>query len=195
LTALLFERHAAFERSHIRQAIANQESREMADHASAPPLLWWQDSDYGVSSNSLLEALVLGHICKGARALLDMSQNDLAEIADVSRRTIINIESGQITPDARTVIQIKDALRTKGVQVDLRSRRLALSLPLISVSSEVDQYVCSRSEITVGQTKDDQVLASMDALRRFIASMTATDGKFKEMVSDENFIEKRRVAR
>jgi DNA-binding XRE family transcriptional regulator len=113
----------------------------MVDESPGRLPLWWQDSDSGVASNALLQAQLLGHICRCARALLDISQNELANAAGVSRRTIINVESGEITPDARTIMQLKDALHFRGIAVDLQNQRVSVSIPLRNLSPAVDDYV------------------------------------------------------
>jgi transcriptional regulator with XRE-family HTH domain len=55
-------------------------------------------------------------LCRGARALLGWSQQDLAARAEVARTTIAGYELGQIAPQARTLRDLIAALEAAGVQ-------------------------------------------------------------------------------
>ena len=143
----------------------------MANQASGRPPLWWQDSDRGVASNALFQAELLGPICRCARASLNISQSELASAAGVSRRTIINVESGQITPDARTVTQIKNALISRGVSVDYHQKRVSVSVPVEIVSPKIEEYFASQPELNyVSKTDnlDDRSIESVEALDYYV---------------------------
>ena len=47
---------------------------------------------------------------KAARAAMDMTQQDLADVVEVSRQTIVAIEKGDYNPTVRLCIQICKAL-------------------------------------------------------------------------------------
>ncbi|WP_045393667.1 helix-turn-helix transcriptional regulator [Falsirhodobacter sp. alg1] len=55
--------------------------------------------------------------CKAARALADMSQQDLAEAAEVAKATITNFETGNRRPYKRTLSALQAALEARGVTV------------------------------------------------------------------------------
>jgi len=53
--------------------------------------------------------------CRAARALLDLSRDDLADMAEVSVSTIADFERGQRKPYTRTLRDIQAALEQAGV--------------------------------------------------------------------------------
>lgn len=53
---------------------------------------------------------------KAGRALAGMSQQDLAEAAEVAKATIANFEVGKRTPYKRTLEAMQKALEAHGVQ-------------------------------------------------------------------------------
>ena len=86
-----------------------------------------------------MSELHLGNRLKVARAEKDLSQEDLAKLAGVTRQTICSIETGQYCPSALLAFVLADKLgqgvawlyqRTKQVQV--MPRRLILIIMLIS---------------------------------------------------------------
>ena len=54
--------------------------------------------------------------CKGARAMLDMSREDLATASSVGHRTIVDFERGARQPHTSTLILLRSALETAGVE-------------------------------------------------------------------------------
>ena len=54
--------------------------------------------------------------CRGARAMLGVSQTELAQQANVSRQTIVDFERGARTPYANNLLAIRAALETAGVE-------------------------------------------------------------------------------
>lgn len=55
--------------------------------------------------------------CKAARALAGMSQQDLAEAAEVAKATIANFETGNRQPYKRTLSALQSALEARGVTI------------------------------------------------------------------------------
>jgi transcriptional regulator with XRE-family HTH domain len=53
--------------------------------------------------------------CRAARALLDWSQDKLADVARVSATTIRNYENGKITPHRATLDVMQQALEKAGI--------------------------------------------------------------------------------
>lgn len=53
---------------------------------------------------------------KAGRALVGMSQQDLAEAAEVAKATIANFEVGKRTPYKRTLDAMQKALEARGVR-------------------------------------------------------------------------------
>ncbi len=54
--------------------------------------------------------------CRAARALLDWSQQHLAEAAKIGNATIRNFEGGKSEPQSATLDVLKRALETAGVE-------------------------------------------------------------------------------
>ncbi|MDR3571725.1 MAG: helix-turn-helix domain-containing protein, partial [Candidatus Pacebacteria bacterium] len=88
-----------------------------------------------------LEAQLLGHICRSARALLGMSQIELADAAGLSRKTVVSVEGGYGQPDAKTVSALKDALLAHGISADFRAKQLSVSVPLDTIDPKVARTV------------------------------------------------------
>jgi transcriptional regulator with XRE-family HTH domain len=55
-------------------------------------------------------------LCRGARALLGWSQQELAMRAQVARKTIADFELRQITPQRRTLRDVIAALEAAGIE-------------------------------------------------------------------------------
>jgi transcriptional regulator with XRE-family HTH domain len=64
--------------------------------------------------------------CRAARALLDISQDDLAQMSRVSKRTITHFESGKRALVPATLMAIKQALETAGVRFTTRGVEFAV---------------------------------------------------------------------
>lgn len=54
--------------------------------------------------------------CRAARALLEWTQDQLAEAASVSKKTLADFEAGKRTPYDRTLADIQKALEGAGIQ-------------------------------------------------------------------------------
>ncbi|WP_352869603.1 helix-turn-helix transcriptional regulator [Mesorhizobium sp. M1329] len=54
--------------------------------------------------------------CRGARAMLGMSQGELADAAKVSRPTVVDFERGTRVPHANNIAAIRQALEAAGVE-------------------------------------------------------------------------------
>ena len=52
--------------------------------------------------------------CRGARAMLGMSQDELVAASKISKRTIAGFELGQGNPSERTINAIRSALESAG---------------------------------------------------------------------------------
>jgi len=71
--------------------------------------------------------------CRAARAWLGLSQEDLAELSEVSARTIAHFEAGNRVPHDRTLRDLQHALESLGVEflfdgavgLGVRARRAA----------------------------------------------------------------------
>jgi transcriptional regulator with XRE-family HTH domain len=53
--------------------------------------------------------------CRAARAILDMTQEDLEACSGVAKRTIAEFERGGAVPYKRTLMQLRDALQVAGI--------------------------------------------------------------------------------
>jgi transcriptional regulator with XRE-family HTH domain len=62
--------------------------------------------------------------CRAARALLGMTQDELAEASRVSKRTITHFEAKQRSPVPATLAAIQRALEAAGVELIERGVRL-----------------------------------------------------------------------
>jgi len=63
----------------------------------------------------------IGKMICDRRKVLDLSQNDLCEIAGISQHTLSAIENGTANPKIGTLVKILDKL---GIDIDLKVRRL-----------------------------------------------------------------------
>lgn len=53
--------------------------------------------------------------CRAARALLDISQADMADMASISLSTLRNFEAGRSTPMANNLTALEEAIKRSGV--------------------------------------------------------------------------------
>lgn len=54
--------------------------------------------------------------CRAARALLDWSQQDLADAASIGNATIRNFEGGKSEPQHATLVVLRQAFESAGIQ-------------------------------------------------------------------------------
>ncbi|MDN3571134.1 helix-turn-helix transcriptional regulator [Methylobacterium longum] len=54
--------------------------------------------------------------CRAARALLEWTQDRLAETSSVSKKTVVDFEAGKRTPYDRTIADIARAFEAAGIQ-------------------------------------------------------------------------------
>lgn len=73
----------------------------------------------------------IGQRVKGLRAHLELTLDQLAESAEVSRRQLVNIEQGEANPSISTLLKLCDAL--------------GVSLPMLIENSSSEQYNLTRS--------------------------------------------------
>lgn len=59
--------------------------------------------------------MIISAQCRAARALLNWSRKDLADVAKVAERTIVDFERGAREPYERTLRDIREALEGAGV--------------------------------------------------------------------------------
>lgn len=87
--------------------------------------------------------------CRGARAMLDMSQDELAQRAKVTARLLSEFESGKRTLAERSLDDIRTVLGAGGVEfipengggvgVRLKKTRNAGTIPLDNLNAENDE--------------------------------------------------------
>jgi DNA-binding XRE family transcriptional regulator len=54
--------------------------------------------------------------CKGARAMLDLTREQLAAMSEISHRTIVDFERGARQPHKSTLTLLKSALEAAGIE-------------------------------------------------------------------------------
>ena len=54
--------------------------------------------------------------CRAARALLEWTQDRLADASSVSKKTVVDFESGKRTPYDRTIVDIESSLERAGIE-------------------------------------------------------------------------------
>jgi transcriptional regulator with XRE-family HTH domain len=67
------------------------------------------------SANSINNA-ISAPLCRAARALVGWSQDDLAAVSGVPKRTIARLELGEAAPQHRTSARLRFALERAGVE-------------------------------------------------------------------------------
>lgn len=67
-------------------------------------------------------------LCRGARGLLDWTQADLAERAQVSRSTIRDFEGGRHELHRATEAQLRHAFEQEGVSLTSNDRELGIAM-------------------------------------------------------------------
>ena len=63
---------------------------------------------------------------RAARSLLGLSQDDVARLAGVSRRTIVTLEKGSAEVDEATITSVVDFLASAGVRFESTEDRVGL---------------------------------------------------------------------
>ena len=69
-----------------------------------------------MKSATLHEISILPGQCRAARALLNLSRAELAGLAKVSERTLVDFERGARTPLRSTLAAIRRALESAGIE-------------------------------------------------------------------------------
>jgi transcriptional regulator with XRE-family HTH domain len=69
----------------------------------------------GLNEN-LAKRLISAEQYRGARGMLGWSQDQLAEVAGLSRATIADFERGERTPTAGNILAIRTAFETGGLE-------------------------------------------------------------------------------
>jgi DNA-binding XRE family transcriptional regulator len=98
---------------------------------------WWDWLSQPEDDRRQLEARLLPHLVRVFRALMQVSQAELAVRANISRKTVNSLESGQRQPDERTCKQIKSAMIESKISVDIIDERLIISIPISSLGKDL----------------------------------------------------------
>lgn len=75
-----------------------------------------------------IDIAVLGALCRGGRAMLKLSQQELADRSKLSKAPIIKIENEKHIPHNNTVGKLIQAFRESGLLIGLDKRTNELSL-------------------------------------------------------------------
>lgn len=82
-----------------------------------------------------MTAILASEQCRAARAWLGMSQDELAQLSGVSRRTIAWFEGGERVPHARTLRDLVGAFKKRGIEPVFDENR-PVGLRVIATPSE-----------------------------------------------------------
>ena len=63
----------------------------------------------------MTKILISPETCRAARALLNISQSDLAKTANLSKQTLVDFERGARTPYPNNLLALQSALENLGV--------------------------------------------------------------------------------
>lgn len=63
----------------------------------------------------MTKILISPETCRAARALLNISQSDLAKTANLSKQTLVDFERGARTPYPNNLLAVQSALENLGV--------------------------------------------------------------------------------
>ncbi|MDI9847627.1 helix-turn-helix transcriptional regulator [Rhodoblastus sp. 17X3] len=143
-------------------------------NALIPPstFTWWRWlPEFSEARQYVLEKTVMPYISRASRGLLQLSQADLADAANISRRTLIALETGKREPDITTCIALKAALISRGILVDIIDNKLiiGMALPTIdeSTKSFIEAQMISNIEKTALKIRNDlDALMSMATASR-----------------------------
>lgn len=72
--------------------------------------------------------LALGAALRATRALLNLTQTELASACNISKRTVVKLEAGSHTFDYVTLASVRHGMAALGAVVEFRSGRLCVSL-------------------------------------------------------------------
>jgi DNA-binding XRE family transcriptional regulator len=108
---------------------------------------WWSWFNQTGTEQRKLELRLLPHLARAYRALLQMSQADLADRANISRKTVNSLEGGLRQPDEKTCEAIKNAMIEAGMSVDIIDKNLVIRVPVSSLEKGLlDDFPASRSD-------------------------------------------------
>lgn len=110
-----------------------------------------------------------------------LSQSDLAWLAGVSRGTISNLETGRVTPDARTWHRIRTALALPPVRLDQGWDGTPLPL---AISADVVQGFVN-AILTVRDRDPDLGRRVAERWRRLISQLTREGGRSLPTIGNE----------
>ncbi len=79
-----------------------------------------------------------GKLITAARALLGLSQGDLAKRAGISRQTLVNMERDSGNPTRNSERAVVAALETLGVEFEETANRSGLSAPRATMITDTD---------------------------------------------------------
>lgn len=111
--------HHEFSKFHIRGEWFNMAEKDIPKIKQAINLFrhtkdnlgWW-------NLTKLTGKLFTSDVCKRARNALGLEINELANLANITDKTLDNFENGKTSPHSETIQALKDALIEKGVEFE-----------------------------------------------------------------------------
>lgn len=91
-----------------------------------------------MSENSHFE-IFNGVLCVAGRGLLGWSQTDLAQRANVARKTISEFEGGRRPLNLRTRKTLAEAMIAEGLMFRQEAGRILVSVPISVVSTSIEE--------------------------------------------------------
>jgi DNA-binding XRE family transcriptional regulator len=110
-----------------------------------------------------------------------LSQSDLAWLAGVSRGTISNLETGRVTPDARTWHRIRTALALPPIPLD--QGRDGVPLPLV-IPAEAVQGILD-AVLAIRNRDAELGRRAAERWRRLVVQLTREDGPVRPVTGAE----------
>lgn len=137
---------------------------------------WWSWLSQPDEDREKLEVRLLPHLVRVYRALLQMSQADLAAQAKISRKTVNSLETGGRQPDEKTCTAVKNAMIESGISVDIIDQRLIVSVPVSSLEHDILDNLTHSASNEFEKAIDDIA----QKLKRLAKARIASDGNTAE---------------